>query len=99
MKIYSKYIKDYCVNDLIAQISYRAESDDINEEWIKDGCEAIDSTNILIKENRLEIYFAPYSVTAYAFGDFIVDIPFYRLTKFFNKEKDNLFSLIQIDES
>ncbi len=94
-----EYIKDYCVNDLIAQISYRAESDDINEEWIKDGCEAIDSTNILIKENRLEIYFAPYSVTAYAFGDFIVDIPFYRLTKFFNKEKDNLFSLIQIDES
>ncbi|GAA5559519.1 hypothetical protein Asch03_00743 [Acinetobacter schindleri] len=49
----------------------------------------------LIKENSLEIYFAPYSVSCYASGDFIVDIPFYRLTKFFNKEKDSLFMLIQ----
>ncbi len=94
-----EYIKDYCTNDLIAQISHRAENDDIDQEWIKNGCEAINSEHILIKENSLEIYFAPYSVTGYAWGDFIVDIPFYRLTKFFNKEKDNLFALIQIDES
>ncbi|WP_427835497.1 DUF3298 domain-containing protein [Acinetobacter nosocomialis] len=54
---------------------------------------------MLIKENSLEIYFAPYSVTGYASGDFIVDIPFYRLTKFFNKEKDSLFTLIQENEN
>lgn len=94
-----EYIKDYCTNDLIAQISHREEDDDIDQAWIKNGCQSIDSEHILIKENSLEIYFAPYSVTGYASGDFIVDIPFYRLTKFFNKEKDSLFMLIQESEN
>lgn len=94
-----EYIKNYCINDLTAQISYRTENDEVDQEWIKEGCQSIDSTHILIKENSLEIYFAPYSVSAYAFGDFIVHIPFHHLTQFFNRDQGSLFLLIKENDN
>lgn len=88
------FIKSYCHDDLLAQIAYRSESDDFDKEWIKNGIEQISSEVILIKECSLEIFFAPYAVTAYAFGDFKVEIPFYKLSKFLDKTPSSLYSQI-----
>ena len=90
----NEFIQSYCYQDLLAQISHRSESDDYDKEWVKKGSEQINSNNIIINENSLEIFFAPYSVTAYAFGDFKVEIPFYKLSKYLDRTKDSLFSKI-----
>lgn len=90
----NQFIKIYCKEDLLAQITYRVESEDFDKDWVNSGTEQIDAENILIKENCLEIYFAPYSVTAYAFGDFKVEIPFYKLSKYLNKSQSSLYSMI-----
>jgi len=87
-----KFIKSYCYEDLLAQISYRSESDNCDKEWIKNGTEEINANVILIKENCLEIFFAPYSVTAFAFGDFKVEIPFYKLSKYLDKSPHSFYA-------
>lgn len=89
-----KFIQSHCYDDLIAQIAHRIESDDFDKEWVKIGTEKIDDKDILIKENSLEILFSPYSITAYAFGDFKVEIPFYKLSKYLDKSENSLFSKI-----
>lgn len=94
----NQFIKIYCKEDLLAQITYRVESEDFDKDWVNSGTEQIDTENILIKENCLEIYFAPYSVTAYAFGDFKVEIPFYKLSKYLNKSQSSLYSMITAHE-
>lgn len=88
------FIKSYCYEDLLAQIAYRSEFDDFDKEWVKQGSEQIDSNTILIKEYGLEIFFAPYTVTAYAFGDFKVEIPFYKLSKYLDKRPNSFYSLL-----
>lgn len=76
------FIEDYCYQDLKKQISFRMNmlDDDLDNDWIKSGCsELIEQDEIfIVKSNSLDVYFKPYSVTAYAFGDFIVSIPFLR---------------------
>ncbi|MGQ8974840.1 DUF3298 domain-containing protein [Acinetobacter schindleri] len=47
-----------------------------------------------MKEHGLEIFFAPYTVTAYAFGDFKVEIPFYKLSKYLDKRPNSFYSLL-----
>lgn len=86
------FIKSYCHDDLLAQIAYRSESEDFDKDWVKTGTEEIDTDAILIKEDCLEIFFAPYSVTAYAFGDFKVEIPFYKLSKYLDKNPNGFYS-------
>jgi len=86
------FIKSYCHDDLLAQIAYRSESDDCDKDWVKAGTEQVDANVVLIKEHCLEILFAPYSVTAYAFGDFKVEVPFYKLSKYLDKSPNSFYS-------
>lgn len=88
------FIKSYCYEDLLAQIAYRSESGDFDKDWVKQGSEQITSDIILIKEHGLEIFFSPYTVTAYAFGDFKVEIPFYKLSKYLDKRPNSFYSLL-----
>ena len=90
------FIEDYCYQDLKKQISFRMNmlDDDLDSDWIKSGCsELIEQDEIfIVKSNSLDVYFKPYSVTAYAFGDFIVSIPFYELNKWLNKAENSCYT-------
>ena len=90
------FTKNFYVKDgkAISINAYRSESQDFDKEWVKNGIEQITAEVILIKERSLEIFFAPYAVTAYAFGDFKVEIPFYKLSKFLDKTPSSLYSQI-----
>lgn len=90
----TKFIENYCYEDICQQITFRAEIDACDKNWIREGCAEIENKSdiILLKDSSLEIYFAPYSVSAFAFGDFIVQIPYYKLSKWLNKKSDSLYS-------
>ena len=88
------FIENYCYEDISQQIIFRAETDELDMNWIKEGCTAIENRldTILLKDSCLEIYFPPYTVAAYAFGDFIVQVSYYKMSKWLDKKEGSLYS-------
>lgn len=94
------FIKSFCIEDLIAQKQFRnstQEADQI-DEWVITGCDAIPEKqdSMILTKNTLTIYFSPYEVDCYAAGDWKVEIPLYKMSKWIDRDSYVYQSIIDL---
>lgn len=74
---YLKKVSDFCIADLTKQMNKKAEGFDWDKSWLNTGAGPVEQNykTFLINKENIIIYFDPYAVGPWSFGDFKVIMP------------------------